>query len=131
MSRRVGAVCAGVLLVATVGCALNELRLPFGGPPSPHQVAAGRVEEVSTRLQAGLAEAGITVLTKFQGEELRMAGMTKGSKVFCLHLTREKPKGEEKEGRAEKTRVRLQWDREADEELWPTILRSLAAPEPG
>jgi hypothetical protein len=122
MSRRVGVVCAGVLLLATGGCWLDGLRVPFLGPPRSQLVVDGARADVSARLQVALSEAGISVLTKYQGEEFRIAGKTKADKVFCFHLTKEGAEGQEK------TRVVLQWDRSADEEFWRTVVLPLAKP---
>jgi hypothetical protein len=120
MCRRVGVVCAAVSLVVLAGCSLPSLRAPFGGPRKQQIVVAGPVVEVSGRLQEALSEAGISVLTKFQGGDLRMAGMTKTGKVFCFHLYPAESEGKEK------TRILLEWDRGGeDESLWRTVVQPL------
>jgi hypothetical protein len=122
MSRRVGAVCAGLLLAAVAGCSFDSFLVPFGGPRLRHQVVAGPVGEVADRLEAALSEAGIPVLTKQHGRELRVAGMTKAGKVFCVHLSQENGEGEER------TRITVQWDRDVDEEFWWKVVEPLALP---
>jgi hypothetical protein len=117
-------VCAGVLLFVTAGCFSDSLRASFGGPAKPHLVVVAPVNVVASRLQDALADAGIVVISKQQGDDLRLAGMTKEKKVFCFHLRREKAEGKEK------TQILLQWDREADEDLWRTIVLPLVQPMP-
>jgi hypothetical protein len=107
----------GVLLLASAGCSLT----PLLAPHPEQQVVADPIDRVATRIQDGLSEAGVPVLTKRVGGEVRLAGMTKSGKVFCLHLYAKKLEG------AEKTLVRVQWDREADEPFWQTVLRISAA----
>jgi hypothetical protein len=115
MSRSLAVV--GVLLLASAGCSLT----PLLAPHPEQQVVAAPLDRVATRIQDGLSEAGVPVLTKRVGAEVRLAGMTKSGKVFCLHLYAKKVEG------AEKTLVRVQWDREADEPFWQTVLRISAA----
>ena len=118
MSRHLAAL--GGLLLLTSGCALT----PLLAPHAEQQVVAAPLDRVAARLQDGLSEAGVPVLTKRVGEEFRLAGMTKSGKVFCLHLYAKKIGG------ADKTLVRVRWDREADEPFWQTVLRiTTAEPE--
>jgi len=114
-----GVVCAGVLLLA-IGCSPDLLRVPFLGPARPQLVVAGSVVEVSCRLQEALTDAGISVKSKLQGDDLRLAGQTKTGKVFCFHLRKEQTPG------TPKTRIILQWDREPDEDFWRTIVQPLS-----
>src|SRR3954454_24286599 len=109
MSRCVGLAGAGVLLLAGVGCSPGSFLTPFPGTSNRQQVVTDKLERVSARLEEGLSDAGVSVLTKRVGPEMRLAGMTKSGKVFCLHLYAEK------EGSADRTLVRVKWDREADE----------------
>lgn len=122
MSRQVRMVCASVLLLVTAGCLSDSLRASFGCPPRQQMVVVGSVKVVASRLQDALTDAGIVVFRNQVGEDLRLAGMTKEKKVFCFHLSQEKGEGKEK------TQITLQWDRQADEDLWRTVVLPLAQP---
>jgi hypothetical protein len=111
---------AGALLLAVAGCSLDSFLAPLPGLSGRQQVVADKLERVSARLQEGLGDAGITVLTKPVGPEMRLAGMTKSGKVFCLHLYAEKAGG------ADRTLVRVKWDREADEPFWQLVVSLVA-----
>ena len=125
MSRYVGVVCAGFMLLGLVGCTADSFLFPFHGPPPQGVIVDGMVPVVSVKVQEALADAGVSVLTKQVGDDLRLAGMTKAGRVFCLHL---KPlKVEDKE----KTRISIKWDKETDETFWRTVVQPLAAPEEG
>ncbi len=124
MRRGRGRVCAGVLLLAAVGCMgdtfLGRQIVVYG----PMVVVPGSVSEVSAKLSDGLSEAGLMLSKKWVGDDLRMVSQGKSGKVFCLHMKQTK----DKEGGAIKTQVRMQWDRGGDEELWQLILKILNAP---
>jgi len=124
MFRCVGLAGAGVLLLAVMGCSPGAFLAPFPFTSNRQEVVADKLERVSARLEEGLREAGVSVLTKRVGPEMRLAGQTKSGKVFCLHLYAEK------EGGADRTLVRVKWDREADEAFWQMVV-SLVAPPGG
>lgn len=119
MSRFMGVGCI-IALLLVAGCSPDLLRVPFLGQARPQRIVTGSVVEVSCRLQEALSGAGISVLSKLQGDDLRLAGQTKTGKVFCFHLRKEQTPG------AQKTRIILQWDREPDEDFWRTIVQPLA-----
>ena len=118
MPRFLGVVVAGVLLLAVAGCSLT----PLLAPHPEQQVVADPIDRVATRIQDGLSEAGVPVLTKRVGQEVRLAGMTKSRKVFCLHLYAEKA------GREDRTLVRVKWDRVADGPFWELVCKLAATP---
>ena len=122
MSRSLGVTGAGVLLLAVAGCSLDSFLAPFPGAPNRQQLVAGKLEQVAARLEEGLSDAGVSVLTKRVGPEMRLAGMTKSGKVFCLHLYAEKAGG------ADRTLVRVKWDREADGPFWELVCKLAATP---
>jgi len=124
MARRLGIVCAGVLLVAVAGCTLDSF-LVQGQGPSQKLVVAAPVNVVHECLQQMLADAGIAVRTNLVGEDHRTVGQTRTGKIFCFHLRPEKGEG------AEKTRLTLVWDKEVDEEFWRTVVQALATPAAG
>jgi hypothetical protein len=121
MSRSLGLVGAGVLLAA-MGCSPGAFLAPFPGTSNRQEVVADKLERVSARLQEGLSDAGISVLSKPVGTELRLAGQTKSNKVFCLHLYAEKAGGEDR------TRIRVKWDREPDEAFWQLVCKLVVPP---
>jgi hypothetical protein len=114
-------VCFGVLLVAA-GCSPDSFLVPFAGTGGQQVMVEGSVDLVEARLQDALSDAGATALPKRKGQDLCLIGMTRSRKVFTLVLSREKAEG------SDKTRVRVQWDREADEEFWRKVVQPLAAP---
>src|SRR5579872_5214381 len=116
MSRSLGAATAGVLLLVVGGCSLDSFMTPFAGAPDPRQVVAAPLEQVAARLEEGLSEAGVPVVKKPAGREVRLAGITKSRKVFCLHLYAEKA------GDADQTLVRVKWGSGADEPFWQLVL---------
>jgi hypothetical protein len=120
MSRRVGVVCAGVLILAAAGCLPDAFLATVGGPDPQQVVVAGTVPIVSVRVQEAVADAGLSVLSKLVGDDLRLAGMTKGGKVYCLHLRPIKVDGKDM------TRIRIKWDKETDEEFWRTVVLPVA-----
>jgi hypothetical protein len=122
MTRSLGLACAGVLLLAAAGCGPGAFLAPFPFTSNRQQVVDDKMEQVSARLQAGLSDAGVAVLTKRVGPEMRLAGQTKSGKVFCLHLYAQKVDG------ADRTLVRVKWDREPDEAFWEQVLSLVAAP---
>jgi hypothetical protein len=127
MTRLVGVVCAGVLLLAA-GCLPDSFRLPFSAPPSSRFVVAGSVGQVEAHLQEALAAAGVGVVRQLEGDDLRLAGKTSRNIFFCIHLRPQSGPGEEK------TRITVQWDRwdqNADEEFLRTVVQPLTTPAPG
>jgi hypothetical protein len=123
MARCLGGMCAGVFLVAVAGCAGDSFLVSFSRASPQHLVVPGDVVGVSLRLKEALSGAGISVQEKSVGDDMRIAGLTKGGKVFCIHLRQDTQEG------AIRVKVTLQWDKEADENFWQTIVRPLAPPD--
>jgi hypothetical protein len=122
MSRRMGVICAGVLLLAATGCPPGSFLMSPSGSFGKPQVVSGSIDEVSARLQEGLSEAGISVVVASHNGELRLAGMTPAHKIFCIHLKRPKSAS------VEKTGIVVQWDRETDESFDRLVATLAAAP---
>jgi hypothetical protein len=120
MARCVGLAAAGVLLLAAAGCSLDSFLSPYSGGAGRQQVVDDKLEQVAARLEDGLRDAGVSVLTKRVGQELRLAGQTQEGKVYCLRLWAEKAGG------ADRTRVCLKWN-EAGSPFWQLVV-SLAEP---
>jgi hypothetical protein len=121
MSHSLRIVGAGLLLFAVIGCSLDSFLAAPGGPSANKQIVNAPVAQVSARLEEGLSEAGVSVLTKQVGQERRLAGITPSGKIFCLHLYGQKVAGKEA------TQVRVKWDREADEAFWRMVLNLAAS----
>ena len=120
MTRRLGLVCAAALLVAAAGCSLGSFLVSMTGSDGKQQVVAGSVDEVSARLQASLSHVGVAVTATRQGEDVRLAGLTHSGKRFVLVLKRQQADG------VERTAVAVEWEKEADEQLWSAIVDLLA-----
>ena len=121
MSRLPGMACAAAVVFAVAGCVFDSFPTPIGSG-CPQQVVSGSSNLVSAQLEEGLREAGVSFVTKRVGSEIRLAGRTASGQVFCIHLYGDKKAG------AEKTLVRINWDRAADEPFWQMVLRLLATP---
>ncbi|MHB1421978.1 MAG: hypothetical protein ACYC3I_02040 [Gemmataceae bacterium] len=122
MRRCLGKACAGVLLLATIGCFDSFLArqvVVYG----PKVVVPGTVAEVSAKLKDGLGNACI-LRTNRVGSDYRIVSQWKSGTVFCLHLSPKK----EKNADSKKTEVRMQWDRGGDKELWQLVQTILDAP---
>ncbi len=124
MSRPVGVLCAAALLLAAGGCSLNSFLVSVTGSDGKQQVVAGSVDQVSARLQAALGRVGVAVQATPAGEDVRLAGVTRSGKKFALLLKRQKS------DRGEFTAVAVQWDADADEQFWLSVIDLLLAPPP-
>jgi hypothetical protein len=121
MSRHLGMVCASTLLFALTGCSGGSFLTSAANPAGHKQVVAGSIDQVSTLLETGLSEAGVTVLTKRLNGEIRLAGMTKSEKVFCLYVKRQETDG------GPKSAVTIRWDRQSDDPFWQNVVAILSA----
>jgi hypothetical protein len=123
MRHCLGKACAVMLVFALAGCTidtfLNRQIVVWG----PKVVVPGSVAEVSAKLRDGLSESGLLVNAKRTESEYRISSVWKESgTVFCLHLQQMNDED------GIKTRVRMQWDRGGNQELWQLILKILNAP---
>lgn len=123
MRRFLGKACAGMLLFAVAGCTvdsfLNRKIVDWG----PKLTVPGTVAEAGAKLRDGLSEEGVFPLrTNRVGNDYRISGQWRSGTVFCLHLKQVS----EEEGI--KTRIRMQWDRGGDNELWQVVLKILKTP---
>ncbi len=121
MRRCLGKACAGVLLLAVAGCTLDSFLNPQIVVWGPKVTVSGAVTEVAMKLRNGLSEEGLLLRTNRMGSDYRISSQWKSGTVFCLHLQQVS----EEDG--VKTRVRMQWDRGGDKELWQLILKILNA----
>lgn len=124
MRRCLGKACAGVFLLAVTGCTLdsflNRQIMVYG----PKVVVPGSVAETAAKLRDGLSDDGLLLKpqTNRIGSDYRIVSQTKSGVVFCLHLQQMNDED------GIKTRVRMQWDRGGDKELWQRIENVLNAP---
>jgi hypothetical protein len=123
MSRRLGVVCAAALLIAAAGCSAGSFLLSFAGSGGKQQVVSGSVDDVSARLQASLKNVGILVTANQVGEDLRLQGETKSHKRFTLVLKRQQTLS------GEGTAIAVEWEKDADEQFWLTVVEMLATPK--
>jgi hypothetical protein len=123
MSRCLSGACAGALLLAAVGCLSDSFLMPQFVVAGPKTVVSSSVFDVSSKLNAGLSDAGIMVQMNRVGSDLRMVGASKNGTVFCLHVSPAPKSG------GKKTLVRMQWDRGGDDELWRLVEKILTSPE--
>lgn len=122
MRRCLGKACACVLLFAITGCTLDSFlnrQLVVWGPKV---IVSGSVADVAAKLRDGLSEAGLLLRTNRLGTDYRISSQWQSRTVFCLHLQQVNDED------GIKTRVRMQWDRGGDKELWQLILKTLNAP---
>ena len=124
MSRRMGGVCAAALLFAAAGCSAASLLLSWSGSGGKQQVVSGSVDQTSANLQAALKNVGILVSASQVGEEMRLIGETKSHQRFVFVLKRRLTSS------GESTAISIEWEKDADEQFWLTVLEQLAAPAP-
>jgi hypothetical protein len=125
MSRLVAMRCA-VLLFVAAGCVSRAFLTPLTEAPGYRQVVAGPPARVVSILEAGLGEAGTTVLVKREKGEARLVGQTRSGEVFCLYVRPDRTTA------AERTVITVRWDQHPDGQLWATVgelLTEFTAPE--
>jgi hypothetical protein len=125
MARRLGIVCAAALLFAAAGCSASSLFLSWVGSGGKQQVIAASLDDVSAHLQASLNKIHILVAVNPMDEDtVKLNGQTKSGKRFALVLKRQKTVN------GERTAISIEWEQEADEQFWATVLELLVAPPP-
>ncbi len=122
MSRPLGMVCAAALLCAVAGCSASSFLLSFVSPGGKQQVVSGSVDQVSVQLQGALSKAGFMVTLSRQDQDVRLSGKTKTGKTFALVLKRQKTSS------GENTAISIEWEKDADEQFWLTVVELLASP---
>jgi hypothetical protein len=121
MSRCLGIATVGGLVLALTGCTLDSFLVP-NPPLHPYrQVVPGKVDEVADRIQEGLIPHGVSLMTKKEGNERRLAGRTKSGEIFCLHLYGQQAGG------VNNTLISCQWNRSPDEAFWKVVVQIASA----
>jgi len=124
MSRRLGMVCAAALLFTTAGCSGGSFLLSWVGSGGKRQVVSGSINDVAARLQASLGKADIIVaVNPMDKDTIKLNGQTKSGRRFALVLKRQTT------SHGENTVVTVEWEKDADEEFWATVLDLLVKPE--
>lgn len=124
MSRSMGMAFAASLLIVAAGCSAASFFLSDIRSGGKQQVVSGSVDDVSAHLQAALGNVGIIVAATPDGDDLRLAGVTKGGKRFVLLLKREKTSS------GESTAISVDWEKDADEQFWLSVVEILATRQP-
>jgi hypothetical protein len=79
---------------------------------------------VSAKLRAALGNVGVSVTANQEGDNVRLAGTTKSGKKFSLLLK------QQYSGGGQRTAITIDWEGEADEEFWLTVVQWMAPPPP-
>jgi hypothetical protein len=125
MSRRSGLVCAAGLLFVAVGCSAGSFLLSWVGAGDKPRVVSGSIDQVSANLKAALRKIDIIVAVNPQADGVvKLNGQTKSGKRFALVLKRHQT------SRGESTAITVEWETDADEQFWMTVLDLLVQPAP-
>lgn len=125
MSRRLGIACAAALLVAVVGCSAGSFLLSWTGANGKQQILSGSVQEVADRLQVELGKIHVIVaVNPMDNGTVRLNGQTKSGQRFCLVLKRHAT------SHGEQTALTVEWEKDADEQFWASVLDLLVRPAP-
>jgi hypothetical protein len=115
---------AGLLLVAAAGCTTGSFLVSWPGLGGKQQIVSGSVDQVSAKLRTALGNVGISVTANQEGDNLRLSGTTKSGKKFSLLLK------QQYSGGGPRTAIVIDWQGEADEEFWATVVQWMAPPPP-
>src|SRR5262249_37345115 len=124
VSRHLGILGAGLLLVAASGCADGSFLVSWPGPGPKQQIVAGSVDQVSARLRAVLGNVGVAVTANPEGDNVRLSGTTKAGKKFSLLLKQQYVGG------GQRTAIVVEWEKDPDEEFWLSVVQWMAPPPP-
>jgi hypothetical protein len=125
MTRRMGMVCAAALLFAVAGCSAGSFLASWTGSGGKQQVVSGSIDDVAARLKASLGKVNIIVaVNPMDDGTIKLNGQTKSGQRFALVLKRQTT------SRGENTAVSIEWERDADEQFWFTVLDLLVQPAP-
>jgi hypothetical protein len=125
MSRRLWMVCAAALLFAESGCTAGSFLMSWVGSGGKQKVVSGSIDDVAARLQASLGKLNIIVaLNQLDEDTVKLNGQTKAGHRFALVLKRQKT------SLGENTAISIEWEKNADEEFWATVLELVVRPAP-
>jgi hypothetical protein len=134
MRRPKGIICAGGLLLLTLGCMPHQVRrdsvkADAQAKSKDSQTTAhvyyvpGAMETVSVSTKNALRKMGLLVQATPEGESLRLSTASKSGQRFSLLLTRAMTVS------GERTEVRVDWQNNPELDLWADLLRLILAPE--
>jgi len=125
MSRRLGSVFVAALLIAAAGCTAGSFLLSWAGTNGKQQIVSGSMDEVAAHLRASLGKLNIAVaVNPMDDGTIKLNGQTKSGRRFALVLNRHTT------SRGEGTAVTVEWEKDADEQFWASVLELLVAPAP-
>jgi hypothetical protein len=123
MSRRTRMVCAAALLFAAAGCSAGSFLLSWVGSGGKQRVVTGSIDEVAARLKASLGNVNILVaVNPMDDGTIKLNGQTKAGQRFALVLKRQTT------SHGENTAVSIEWEKDADDQFWFTVLDLLVQP---
>ena len=114
-----GLVCAAAaVLLSGAGCASDYFNLAFLASTSSDRdrVFTGSLESVTQSTQTALRQLNVATDVRPEGEAVRILCTTQDGQRFVVVLTREKS------DQGEHTRVRLDWEKTADDQLGMEVL---------
>jgi hypothetical protein len=126
MSHRPGLALVGAVLAAAAGCVNGNLHVSPAPPgPPPPQVVAASVNVVANVLQDALTDAGIVVVEKRKGSQVRLVGSTGADRLFAIVL---QPR---KGAKRDLTLVIVDCGHDPDEHFLQVVREALAPMRPG
>lgn len=113
----------GVCLLFLAGCTLESFSLKYrqNDPAGRDRVITGSVDTVAFSTQAMLRDLGFTAVATQEGQMVRLTCNNSRGTTFYVLLTRVENQGEAR------TRVQIQWEKNADEHLAFQLLTQLEA----
>jgi hypothetical protein len=125
MVRAMGVLCTGTLLVALVGCSIDDFSLSLSSAPkSREQVFAGPPEVVQMTALDSLQKMNMMVESSPTGDKdtIRLKARAPYGQNFVMVLKRQSsPQGD-------KTAVHLEWEKQSDEQSEQVLWQFMAAP---
>jgi hypothetical protein len=116
---------AAALLFAAAGCSAGSFLASWVGSGGKPQVVTGSIDRVAARLQASLGKVDVLVAVNRMDEStIKLNGQTKSGQRFALVLKRQMTSF------GENTAVSIEWEKDADEQFWFTVLDMLVQPAP-
>jgi len=125
MSHRLKTMGVAALLMVAVGCSAGSFLLSWVGSGGKRQIVAGSINDVAAHLQASLGKLHIIVaVNPMDKDTIKLNGQTQSGQRFALVLKRQMT------SRGESTAVTVEWEKDADEAFWATVLELLVKPPP-
>lgn len=122
MIRAMGILCAGLMLTLT-GCALNvgNTRVDVAVKVD-EQAVNTTLENAAVKLKTELERRGLQVAVNPEGDTVRVVSTTRTGDKFTVLLSRFRAASGQ-----EQTKVRVEWDKAPDRELWAGMIVAIGA----